>query len=266
MVNAPVDFVADVEMFLRKTALKVDTAIEAVGQKALTRVKELTPVRTGTLRASWVLTRGKDVLPTERGTAAGAIGGIAGSVAGEQAYAQGMKAAGKTVGKLGGAMTGALGSVIGEAAMEGRLPDMTFKTAANVAAQGVGTWGGTAAGAAIGTALMPGVGTAIGGVVGGVIGSFGGSAAVDFAFGPDQPLTMSAPPLSASFGNNPMMNWVISNPVVYARRVEFGFQGTDDKGRTYHQQGRHMLAQTIAELPAIAQSAVAEAQGAQNAG
>lgn len=48
---------------------------------------------------------------------------------------------------------------------------------------------------------------------------------------------------------------VILNPVVYARRVEFGFQGEDSRGRYFHQEGRGMVQQTVAEAPAIAQAA-----------
>ncbi len=50
------------------------------------------------------------------------------------------------------------------------------------------------------------------------------------------------------------------NPVSYARRIEYGFQGTDAKGRTYHQEGRHMLQQTFTEMPEIARKALAEAR------
>lgn len=45
----------------------------------------------------------------------------------------------------------------------------------------------------------------------------------------------------------------IINPTKYARRIEYGFVGEDSRGRSYHQQGAHMMQQTIAELPTIAQ-------------
>ena len=48
----------------------------------------------------------------------------------------------------------------------------------------------------------------------------------------------------------------IVNPVPYALRVEFGFVGTDSAGRHYNQEGRGMVAQTVAEMPAIAEAAV----------
>jgi hypothetical protein len=49
----------------------------------------------------------------------------------------------------------------------------------------------------------------------------------------------------------------IINPTVYARRIEYGFVGEDSLGRHYHQQGHHMVAQTLAELPSIAERATA---------
>jgi hypothetical protein len=54
---------------------------------------------------------------------------------------------------------------------------------------------------------------------------------------------------------------IILNPVAYARRVEYGFVGEDSLGRHFNQQGRHMMAQTIAEMPAIAQAAYARVVG-----
>jgi hypothetical protein len=56
---------------------------------------------------------------------------------------------------------------------------------------------------------------------------------------------------------------VIINPVAYARRIEYGFVGEDSAGRHYNQSGAHMMTQTIAEMPAIAQRALARitAQG-----
>lgn len=48
----------------------------------------------------------------------------------------------------------------------------------------------------------------------------------------------------------------IVNPVPYARRVEYGFVGTDKLGRSYNQPGRGMVQQTVAELPQIAERVV----------
>lgn len=54
----------------------------------------------------------------------------------------------------------------------------------------------------------------------------------------------------------------IVNPVTYARRVEYGFHGKDSLGRTYHQIGRGMVTQTIAEMPQIAARVLSEMLGA----
>ena len=54
---------------------------------------------------------------------------------------------------------------------------------------------------------------------------------------------------------------VIANPVIYARRVEYGFVGTDSLGRHYNQKGRGMMEQTMAHLPQIAERAVARVTG-----
>jgi hypothetical protein len=48
---------------------------------------------------------------------------------------------------------------------------------------------------------------------------------------------------------------IILNPVVYARRINYGFVGKDKLGRTYHQAGRHMVEQVISEIPQIAANA-----------
>jgi len=54
---------------------------------------------------------------------------------------------------------------------------------------------------------------------------------------------------------------LIVNPAVYARRVEFGFVGTDSLGRHYNEKGRGMLTQTVNELPQIAAQAAARVLG-----
>lgn len=54
---------------------------------------------------------------------------------------------------------------------------------------------------------------------------------------------------------------VILNPVVYARRIEYGFVGTDSRGRHFNQAGVGMLQQTIAELPGIANRAITRVIG-----
>lgn len=50
---------------------------------------------------------------------------------------------------------------------------------------------------------------------------------------------------------------VLANPVVYARRIEYGFVGEDKSGRNYDQAGVGMMTQTIHELPEIARLATA---------
>ncbi len=45
------------------------------------------------------------------------------------------------------------------------------------------------------------------------------------------------------------------NPAPYAMRINFGFVGKDKLGRHYNQQGRHMVEQTIAEMPELAEQA-----------
>lgn len=66
------------------------------------------------------------------------------------------------------------------------------------------------------------------------------------------PPTENAAPLSFKIGDT----LLIMNPVVYARRIEFGYVGTDSRGRAYHQDGRGMMQQVIAEMPRIAEKAV----------
>jgi hypothetical protein len=53
----------------------------------------------------------------------------------------------------------------------------------------------------------------------------------------------------------------IVNPVVYARRVEFGFVGQDSLGRHYNQAGAGMVQQTIIEVPEMAMQAVTRVSG-----
>jgi hypothetical protein len=55
---------------------------------------------------------------------------------------------------------------------------------------------------------------------------------------------------------------IILNPVAYARRIEYGFVGEDALGRHYNQAGRHMMDQTITEMPMIAQRAFNRIMGA----
>lgn len=72
------------------------------------------------------------------------------------------------------------------------------------------------------------------------------------ATGTFAPPPENAAPLSFKIGDT----LLIMNPVVYARRIEFGYVGTDTLGRSYHQDGRGMMQQVIAEMPKIAEKAV----------
>ncbi len=65
---------------------------------------------------------------------------------------------------------------------------------------------------------------------------------------PDPMEAISTAPLGSTL--------VVLNPVVYARRVEYGFVGEDSAGRHYNQPGRHMTQQTVSEMPSIAEAAV----------
>lgn len=51
--------------------------------------------------------------------------------------------------------------------------------------------------------------------------------------------------------------FAIVNPVVYARRVNYGFVGQDSLGRTYDQKGVHMIEQLQTEMPQIVEKAIA---------
>lgn len=53
----------------------------------------------------------------------------------------------------------------------------------------------------------------------------------------------------------------ILNPVVYARRIEYGFVGYDSLHRFYNQKGVGMVAQTMRELPSIARQVLSDLRG-----
>jgi len=57
---------------------------------------------------------------------------------------------------------------------------------------------------------------------------------------------------------------LIINPVIYARRVEYGFVGEDSLGRHYNQRGAAMVQRTLAALPEIARRAVARVSAGGN--
>jgi hypothetical protein len=54
---------------------------------------------------------------------------------------------------------------------------------------------------------------------------------------------------------------MLVNPAPYAMRINFGFVGEDSLGRHYDQKGRHMVEQTIAEMPEISRQAVSWVMG-----
>ena len=55
---------------------------------------------------------------------------------------------------------------------------------------------------------------------------------------------------------------IASYTVAYARRLEFGFVGTDSLGRTYNQQGRGWVRRAAQQWPAIVAQATADAKAA----
>jgi hypothetical protein len=80
--------------------------------------------------------------------------------------------------------------------------------------------------------------------------------------GEQEPKAGATPPASDAIARAKAGQVItILNPVIYARRIEFGFVGEDSLGRSYHQMGRHMVQQTIAELPQIAERAVERIMG-----
>lgn len=75
--------------------------------------------------------------------------------------------------------------------------------------------------------------------------------------GEAEPVAGRVPPAEAAIAQLRLGDrLLVLNPVQYARRVEFGFTGTDAAGRTFNQAGRGMVQQTVAEMPAIAEAAV----------
>lgn len=58
------DFAADVARWVEKAKGRADAAFRGTAEAALARVKELTPVRTGNLRANWQITLGGEAVRT----------------------------------------------------------------------------------------------------------------------------------------------------------------------------------------------------------
>lgn len=67
------DFAADVSRWVDKAKKRAEEAFRATAEDAITRVRELTPVRTGNLRANWQISTNGQIRPVE---GAGDGGGI----------------------------------------------------------------------------------------------------------------------------------------------------------------------------------------------
>lgn len=186
-------FAFDVSRWCDKAEGQARAVFLAIGLDALTRVKELTPVRTGNLRAGWQLVRKEDAMPVDREVI-------------------------RTAAEIGGGL--AVGA------------------------------GGAKVGAAIGTVIAPGVGTVIGGLAGGLVAGEVGSAIAGAAA---DTATAPAGVQGAQLGDTLM----ITNAVAYAKRVEGGWSIERKDGGVTQVQGRGMMAQTISELPRIADAALA---------
>lgn len=189
------DFAVSIAKWVAEAKERGDASLRMIASDALSRVKELTPVRSGYLRANWQASFDDEVLPVDK--------------------AKDTKSSSEIAAGLAGSVAGGLA--------------------------------GGKAGAAIGTAALPGIGTAIGAVAGSVIGGLAGDAVASGATKQGDPLA------DAKVGDKIF----ILNPVAYARRIEYGFSGKDRAGRTVDQPGRGMVRQTVAEMPQIADRALA---------
>ena len=56
----------------------------------------------------------------------------------------------------------------------------------------------------------------------------------------------------------------IGYQAIYARRLNYGFVGSDSKGRVYNQQGLYFVEKAIAEWPAIVRRAASEIKASVN--
>lgn len=70
-------FIAQINAFLDKAQARQDAIVRAVAEDCLARVKELTPVKTGYLRANWAITLGNDPAPIEGPRNDGSLSAIA---------------------------------------------------------------------------------------------------------------------------------------------------------------------------------------------
>lgn len=124
-----VDFATSVAQWVQASKGRTDEVFRAIAADALARVKELTPVRTGYLRANWQASLEDHVLPVDRQesageTASGLAANLAGTVGGARVGAAVGALSGTPIGSaVGGAIGGAIGGVAGEAAVEGGKGD-----------------------------------------------------------------------------------------------------------------------------------------------
>lgn len=237
MAGEPDSFTVDVTQWVDRAGQRAEEAIWAIAEAALERVKELTPVRTGNLRANWQVVRedeGSAILRKAEATAK--VGSTALGLAGRN-----------VVGSiLGGGVT------FSEQIREGRSATEAGEVAtASVAGAIVGAAAGQATGALAGSAVLPGIGTAVGGFVGGAAGSYLGENLGQFtletAIGP-----ATGPAITYRL--------LIINPVIYARAVEFGRVIQKNDGSEVHTHASGMVAQTVNEMPQIAERALSRLQ------
>jgi hypothetical protein len=253
------DFAVSVARWCDQAATRADEAFRRIAWAALARVQELTPVRTGYLRANWVAlkegeavpkpgsSQGAGSVPPEQGlfSAAGStVGGYAGGFTLGQALASAGKVAGRAAGPVGTFAGTAIGQAGGQA-LEGSQIKPT-----EIIGEAAGSTAGYYAGGVLGAAVGGPAGAVVGGLVGGAVGGLAGQALVRAPDG-------SGGITSARIGDKIL----IVNPVAYARRIEFGFVGEDSRGRRFSQQGRGMMQQTIAEIPVLAERVLAQMRG-----
>lgn len=240
-----VDFAVSVERWCQKANAMGDEAFRAIGEAALERVKELTPVRTGNLRANWQCVR-----EGEQDLMGPAV--KAGTFAAETGLAiKGMHAA-------------ALGAAGAGAAVESLLDGDSLPEAGGAAGGTVaGTLAGQAAGAALGSMVAPGVGTVAGKWIGGAVGGWAGGKA-GRALADDGKEEPGEPTVPEELRLGEVL--VILNPVIYARAVNYGREYHRKDGGVTRTQGRAMVQQTIAEMDTIAERALRRLLSAGGAG
>lgn len=185
------DFAVQVGRWCDKAEGRAREAFIAIAWEALTRVKELTPVRTGWLRSNWQAVTGDSDLPVER--------------------REGVKS---TTEIAAGLLAGTAGGIVGAAG-----------------------------------------GTALGGPAGGIAGGLATSMAAQE--GAEAFVRRLETPNLRAFTEARLGETIrIVNPVRYARAIESGRQVERADGSITQVPGRGMVAQTVAEMPVIAERAV----------